>query len=182
LGKHSAGDDRVFLRSLILSIAKWTVVAAVPALAALGVWKVVHLRTAADSPVVATSSPRPSATASSSPPDASPLPSPSPSSTQSPPSPAPAPHSGKLQVLNGTSTTGLALKAAQKLREAGFEIAATAPAAKSYPKTTIFYQPGKEQLARDVASVLGLGAIAPAPGNLDRSIPVTVVVGADYRP
>jgi hypothetical protein len=181
VGKHSAEDDRAFLRSLILSIAKWTAVAAVPALAALGVWKVVHLRTTADSPVVATPSPRPSATSSSSPPDTSPLPSPSPSPARPSPSPAPASHSGKLQVLNGTSTSGLALKVAQKLRAAGFEIVATAPAAKSYPKTTIFYQPGKDQLARDVASVLGLGAIAPAPANLDRAIPVTVVVGADYR-
>jgi hypothetical protein len=84
-------------------------------------------------------------------------------------------------VLNGTAKEGLATKAADRLRADGYEIVAVARASRSYDKTTVFYQPGQKGLADQIARFLGASEVSPAPDNLDKDIPVTVVVGNDFK-
>jgi len=167
-----------------MSSLKWVALAVIPVLAAWGIFNLVQDRKNADPEgpaAVATPSPtRASPTAAVSPtatvsPAASPVPtvSPSPSPTKK--------ATGKVQVLNGTAVQGRALKVKARLEGAGYDVVATAPAARSYDKTTIFYQPGFEQMAKDIAALLGVGVVQAAPQNLDKQIPVTVVVGADYK-
>lgn len=180
VGRHSAGDDRVFVRSLVMTIAKWIALATLPVIAAVGVYQLVKSSN--------TEEPKnePAAVASKEP-SPSPAPSPSPEPSPSPvPSPSPSPTrqvegEGRLQVLNGSGVSGQGTKAAAKLKEAGYEIVATGNAVRRYDKTTVFYQPGHEALAREVARFIGTPLIEQAPSSLDKTIPVTVVVGADYR-
>ncbi|MFN2610862.1 MAG: LytR C-terminal domain-containing protein [Actinomycetota bacterium] len=107
---------------------------------------------------------------------AEPTPSPSPVVEQSPQA------SGRLQLLNGSGTPGLALKARDVLQGAGFQVVTTANASKKYNKTTVFFQPGFQDMARAAAKLVHSSTILPAVSNLDKSIPVTVVVGVDYKP
>lgn len=178
MGRHSLGDERVFWRSVVLFVAKWAIVAALPALAIWGVFRLANQP--GEKPkekVVATSSPTPTVSAS-----ASASPSETPSATPSAtPSPTKSPTKGKLQVLNGSKTTGLALKAAERLQKDGYDVVNVAKAAGDYAKTTVYYQSGQKTLADQVARLLGATEVKPAPSNLSRSIPVTVVVGDDYR-
>lgn len=84
-------------------------------------------------------------------------------------------------MLNGSDTSGLALKAADRLRKDGYDVVNVAKAASTYQKTAVFYQPGSKSLADQVAKVLGATEVKPAPSNLNKSIPVTVIVGNDYK-
>lgn len=165
-----------------MSTLKWVALAIIPVLAAWGVYNLVKdsQKNPEGRAPVASPSPSPSPAPSISPtPAASPAASPTPAPS---PSPSPAKKAGgKVQVLNGTSVEGRAVKVGKRLEAAGYDVVATAPAARGYEKTTIFYQPGFEQMAKDIAALLGLGVVQPAPSNLDKSIPVTVVVGADYK-
>ena len=125
------------------------------------------------SPVPEEPSPTPSGTAAATP-TASPIASPT--STASP-----APAGGRrIQVLDGANSGPRAARAVQELETAGYDIAATAATSRPYDKTTVFYQPGNEQAARDVAAVVGAADVLVAPQNLDKSIPLAVVIGADY--
>lgn len=159
-----------------MTIMKWLGLLALPVLAAVGVYQLVSKKEP-DTPPVAASSPTPSPTPSESP---TPAPSPSPSPAASPSPTVQAEGEGRLQVLNGSGTAGMGNKVAEKLRQEGYEIVSTGNTVRRYDKTTVFYQPGSEPLAREVARFLGTTKIEPAPDNLDKKIPVTVVVGADY--
>lgn len=85
-------------------------------------------------------------------------------------------------MLNGSATAGLGQKAAEELRKEGYEVVAVEKAAGEYQKTTVFYQSGHKALADEVARFLGATEVKPAPSNLKKSIPVTVVIGDDYKP
>lgn len=121
---------------------------------------------------IAASSPSTSPQASSSPSPVAESPSP-----QSSPSVAP----GKLQVLNGSGTPGLGLKAKKTFEDAGWTIVATANASREYSRTTVFFQPGFESMAKAAAALIGSSTVQPAVSNLDKSIPVTVVIGTDFK-
>lgn len=164
-----------------MSTLKWVALAVIPVLAAWGVYNLVQDGKKSNTAVtIASPSPSPSPIASPSP-TATVSPAPSPIPTVSP-SPSPAKKAGgKVQVLNGTAVQGRAPKVRDRLEAAGYDVVSTAPAARSYDKTTIFYQPGFQQMAKDIAALLGVGVVQVAPSNLDKSIPVTVVVGADYK-
>ncbi len=182
MGRHSIEDDLSFKRSLVMSTLKWVALAVIPVLAAWGVYNLVQdgkkSKTAA--PIASPSPSRPSPIVSPSP-TATVSPAPSPIPTVSP-SPSPSKKAGgKVQVLNGTAVQGRAPKVRDRLEAAGYDVVSTAPAARSYDKTTIFYQAGFQQMAKDIAALLGIGVVQAAPSNLDKSIPVTVVVGADYK-
>lgn len=159
-----------------MTIVKWLALLALPVLAAVGVYQLVSTKEP-EKPPVAASSPTPSAAPTESP---SPIPSPSPSPVASPSPTVQAEGEGRLQVLNGSGTPGLGNKVADKLRQEGYEIVSTGNSVRRYEQTTVFYQPGSEALAREVSRFLGTTKIEPAPDNLDKKIPVTVVVGADY--
>lgn len=176
MGRHTLPDERGFWRSVLFFALKWIGVVALPVLAIWGIWRLARGPDEPPSPAAVTS-PSPSP-----PPSPIPSPEPSPSPELSPsPSPSPPPRaSGRLQVLNGSSTPGRGQQAAQQLREAGFEIVAVQQAARRYDRTTVFFQPGFRPMAEQAAQVVGATVIEPAPSNLDRDIPVTVVVGEDY--
>lgn len=157
-----------------MTIVKWLALLALPVIAAVGVYQLVSTE-APEKPPAAAPSPTPSPE-----PSESPIPSPTPPPAASPSPTVQAEGEGRLQVLNGSGTAGLGNKVADKLRQEGYEIVSTGNSVRRYDQTTVFYQPGSEALAREVARFLGTTKIEPAPDNLDKEIPVTVVVGADY--
>lgn len=59
-----------------------------------------------------------------------------------------------VTVLNGTTTQGEALKAADQLRALGFQITATGNAPEPVDKTTLAYGPGQSEQARALAGHL----------------------------
>lgn len=171
MGKHSL-EDGSFWRSGALFFAKWIGILVLPLLAILGIANVVSdLGSPPDEPAVVQTSPEVS---------------PTPEATEEPPPPSPSPSpeatkDGPLQVLNGTNRAGLAGSAAEELREAGYTVSEIGNAARQYDETTVFFQPGEERLAEEVAAFVGTDIILPAPDNLQDDIPVTVVLGADYE-
>jgi hypothetical protein len=106
-------------------------------------------------------------------------PEPSPSASASP-TPV-AQGTGKTQVLDA-SNSGARLDAAErKLEEAGYEVVAKGDASTPREKTTVFYQPGNQQLGEAIASLLGATLVQPVGDlRLDPAIPVTVIIGPDY--
>ena len=177
MGRHSVEDERVFWRSFGLTLLKWVGVATLPVLAAFGIWRLVSSEDSEPEP------PKPSAVAVVSPSPTLPSPSPEavlPSPTP-PASPSPTATKGELQVLNGSGVAGTGVQAAERLKAAGYTVVATQNASRRYDKTTIFYQPGFKQMAEGVAKTLGIGTVQPALENLDKQIPVTAVIGADYK-
>jgi hypothetical protein len=157
-------------------VLKWMGVVALPLLAVWGIWRLVRQpdEKAVAPAVQARKSPTPSP--SPSPPAASPSPSPPPAS----PSPSPAPKAAaQIQVLNGTATTGLGRRAADKLTAAGFQVVNVDNSARRYDNTTVFFKPGFEDVARQVAGELGGASVEASPDNLSRD--VTAIVGADYQ-
>jgi hypothetical protein len=177
VGKHSLHDDRVYWRSLAAWLGKTLGLALLPLIAGVGFWKLA--RSQQDSPVAGTSATHaasPSASAL-----AKVTPSPSPIAESPSPQASPTSQPGKLQVLNGSGTPGLGLKAKKIFEDAGWTIVATANASRQYSRTTVFFQPGSEAMAKTAAGLVGSSTVQPALSNLDRSIPVTVVVGTDFK-
>lgn len=84
-------------------------------------------------------------------------------------------------MLDGANSGIRAAKAKQKVQQSGYEVVAEGATSRPYLVTTVFFQPGNEALARSIQSVVGATDVLPAPASLsDKSIPVTVIVGADY--
>lgn len=179
MGRHSLDDQAVFWRSAVLFALKWLAIGVLPLLVILGIVRLVTqdgTETVETEPPAATS-PIPSAEVEE---EASPT-----ETVQASPSPQTSPAAEKkltLQVLNGSNTEGNGNLAAAELRKEGYEVAAVSNAARKYEKTTVFYQPGFEKQADEVARLVGADVVEPAPDNLDKKIPVTVVVGNDYKP
>lgn len=151
--------------------------AMLPVLAAAGIWRWVSGQDDAPKQTAASPTPASSPTGVTESVAAAPTIEPVPDETTSE-----AALTGKLQVLNGSGTPGLALKAKEKVEQAGNEVVATANASRSYAKTTVFYQEGHLEFAKQIAALLGTSKVEVAPSNLNKEIPVTAVVGADYKP
>jgi hypothetical protein len=172
MGRHSVGEDRSFLRSLVFFVLKWAGLALLPLLLLRGVWGLVT-HNAEPEPTRATQR---SQTPAEQP--ASPAPSPAPSpQTAAGPSP-------KIQILNGTDKTGDAATLATTLRRGGREVVAVAKARTAYAKTTVLFQPGFDQQARDLAATLGGAQVQPVSEDVkvSKDIPLTLILGADYKP
>jgi len=88
----------------------------------------------------------------------------------------------KIEVLNGTSTTGLAAKAADKLKTAGYTIVRVGNSVtKGIAKTTV-YGNGDEKFAsalQALAAAVG-GTVSTGQATLPSTIEARVVLGADY--
>lgn len=207
MGKHSLPESPGFWRSVFIAGFKYLVVAAVLAGLGFGIWKLVGNNDEPNQPNPSESlpplttdpelaiSPVPEETGAEGGTGGSPSPgasaspatttttrlsaSPAASPTGTPASPA-APGTGRVQILDGAGSGITAAKAKQKIEGSGYQVAATGATSRPYEKTTVFYQPGNESLARDVAAVVGATNVLVAPANLDKSIPVTVVIGSDY--
>jgi hypothetical protein len=170
LGKHSVPGSPGFWRTVFLAGFRRIGIVLLLLVVGLAVWKYVINRgntpqqSGQDSPVITVPSSTPS-------PSPSPLPLPSPS---------PAVTGGKIQVLDGSGSPALATKAKDKVVAAGYDVVAATRISKLYEKTTVFYQPGSQSAGEAAASLLGATVTQPAPENLDKTIPVTVVVGKDY--
>lgn len=89
-----------------------------------------------------------------------------------------APQDVRVQVLNGSGTTGLGAKAARQLQRQGFVIAGVATAPGALQSTTsIAYDPAYDESARTLAYAASTTVPAATPG-LGRTL--TLTVGADW--
>jgi hypothetical protein len=104
-----------------------------------------------------------------------PSPSPSPTSTRSP-----LVKGLHVQILNGTTKTGLAASETQQLASAGYSMKPPGDAATT-TKTTVYYastsRPDAEHL-RD--TYFPGGRVKAAPTTFPRDVDVTVVLGEDF--
>lgn len=88
----------------------------------------------------------------------------------------------QVQVLNGSETESSAQLAAGVLREHGFDVVAIGNAdARNYQETLVLVRRGHPGVGRQVAGILGTGAVVEQrdPSLL---VDVTVVLGRDYMP
>jgi len=107
----------------------------------------------------------PSESASSS--DASSTPD---ATTKKKPKPKPVDRSAQaVVVFNNTSITGLAGRVSEKVKEAGWPVAAADNWYGTVPATTVYYPAGKKRAARQLALDLGVARIMAADSDSDMS-------------
>lgn len=89
----------------------------------------------------------------------------------------------RVEVLNATSTRGLARRAMRQLRDAGFDVVdmGTAPVSARRDTTLVLSRSGHDDWAALVAEALGGGRVEARPDS-SRYLDVTVLVGASWRP
>ena len=89
----------------------------------------------------------------------------------------------RVEVLNATSTRGLARRAMRQLRDAGFDVVdmGTAPASARRDTTLVLARSGHDDWAALVAEALGGGRVEARPDS-SRYLDVTVLLGTTYRP
>lgn len=87
----------------------------------------------------------------------------------------------KVQVLNATSTKGLAARATRYLRDRGFDVVEVGNGRNKLTETVVLDRTGKLEWARLVARAFG---VASAATELDstRLVDVTVLIGDDWSP
>lgn len=103
-----------------------------------------------------------------------------------PPAPAPITRPVTVAILNGTTITGLARAAADKLLDAGFREGTVTndPNAQNRAISEVYYEPGAREAARAAAARLGIARehVVPMTQNArvvaDRAT-VAVLIGAD---
>jgi hypothetical protein len=93
-----------------------------------------------------------------------------------------------VAVLNGTTISGLAARTAEKLKEAGYSLGTVADAQEQNRSATLVqYVQGAQREARAVARLIGVGADAVSPVDVNtRTVAgdnarVVVTVGADQN-
>lgn len=85
-----------------------------------------------------------------------------------------------VQVLDAADDEGVAAgDVAATLREDGYRVVAEHPAIRTYQQTTVFYSPGHEASARQIAAEYGFPRVGPMPDNLNDTVRVHIVVGRD---
>jgi hypothetical protein len=87
----------------------------------------------------------------------------------------------RVQVLNGTTTRGLARRATMLLRDRGFDVVETGTVSDARDTTLVLDLSGHPDWARRVARVLGIARIAARPDS-SRYLDIAVVLGATWRP
>jgi hypothetical protein len=87
----------------------------------------------------------------------------------------------KVQVLNGTKTSGLAAKATRYLRDRGFDVVEAGTSSTPAERTQILDRSGKHEAARLVALALSVPR-AEAIRDTSRYVDVTVILGPDWSP
>ncbi len=175
MGKHSAPESPGFWRAVVIAGLRYLVFAALIAAVVFGVYKLAFdnsdtnptaeedLSVVPEDPILEET---PTATAS-------------PTASASPT--APAAGTGKAQVLDASNSQARLDAAARKLEAAGYTVVSRGNASTPREKTTVFYQPGNQQMGEAVASLLGASLVSPVGDlKLDPSIPVTVIIGPDY--
>ena len=89
----------------------------------------------------------------------------------------------RVQVLNATTTRGLARRATELLRDRGFDVVdvGTTPAREQGDSTFVLDRSGHPDWARRVAAAMGGARVISRPDS-SRYLDVTVLVGASWRP
>ena len=87
-----------------------------------------------------------------------------------------------ITVLNGTPSVGEQQVVSDKLSALGWPIGSATTASTSDIKETFVYysNPADEEIARGLVEVLGVGDVRES--NAFLGAPVTIVLGADYKP
>jgi hypothetical protein len=88
----------------------------------------------------------------------------------------------RVEILNGTSVTGLASRTAQIFRSYGFRIAAVTNAETSdYERTVVLDRRGNPEATRRVAELIRCDLIhTRIEDNRDETVDVTVILGKDF--
>lgn len=101
-------------------------------------------------------------------------------STSAPPTSGAVDHATPLVVLNATTRSGLAARAARVLRGAGWTVRTTGNYRSAAPPTTVYYSAASQQAsAAAVAAALG-GSPAVTQSSKFSATAITVVLGQDY--
>ena len=87
----------------------------------------------------------------------------------------------RVQVLNATTTRGLARRATMALRDRGFDVVETGTSATQLDSTLVLDRSGHPDRARRVADALGGARIETRP-DTSRYLDVTVLLGRTWRP
>lgn len=176
MGKHSLPESPGFWRAVIIAGLRYLVVIALLGAVAFGIYKLAFDKEGDSPETEETLSPPTDPFLEETPTDASPSASPTPSGTASP-----VQGTGRVQVLDASSSAARLDAAERKLEEAGYDVVAKGNAKNPKERTTILYQPGNQQMGEAIASLLGASLVEP-PGthNVDPAIPVTVLIGPDY--
>jgi hypothetical protein len=95
--------------------------------------------------------------------------------------PDPALKPGRIQVLNGTLTTGIARAATEILRASGFDVVEFGNASLPGPadSSVVIDRTGDAALARAVAARLGIGRVVTEPDS-SLLVDATVILGQDW--
>jgi hypothetical protein len=86
----------------------------------------------------------------------------------------------RVQVLNGSSTPGLARLATDQLRDAGYDVVSMGNARSPVKTSVVLDRAGKREIAEGVARALGITRIET---RVDTALylEVTVVLGPDFK-
>ena len=87
----------------------------------------------------------------------------------------------RVQVLNATTTRGLARRATLFLRDRGFDVVETGTSPTQLDTTLVLDRSGHPDWARRVADAVG-GARVEARPDSSRYLDVTVLLGRSWRP
>jgi hypothetical protein len=171
-GKHAPASSRSFFLSLGRALG-----AALGAVALIVVAIVVLLNRGEDKgsalPIV--SSPTSRATTTSPSPTTS-LPSPSPTATRTV---LPA-NRVSVEVLNGTTRTGLARDTASKIEDEGYNIVKVDNQRPTIPRSTIFYRPGRRAEALAFQEAFPEFTVVRESDSLAAGTILRAVIGGDY--
>jgi hypothetical protein len=87
----------------------------------------------------------------------------------------------RVQVVNSTTTRGLARRATMLLRDRGFDVVESGTGAEQLDSTLVLDRSGHPDWANRVAAALG-GARVHARPDSTRYLDVTVLLGRSWRP
>ena len=86
---------------------------------------------------------------------------------------------GRVEILNGAGTPGLAKLATEKLREAGFDVVQFGNARKRTDTSSVLDRVGNPELATSVGRALGIGRVETVI-DTTRFVDATVIIGKDW--
>lgn len=87
----------------------------------------------------------------------------------------------RVQVLNATTTRGLARRATMLLRDRGFDVVEMGTAPEQLDSTLVLDRSGRPDRAQRVAAALGGARVDTRPDS-SRYLDVTVLLGRSWRP
>ena len=87
----------------------------------------------------------------------------------------------RVEVLNGTSTRGLARRATAAMRDAGFDVVSSGNATERPDSSLVIVRTGREDWAALAAKALGGARIQLRP-DTSRYVDRTIVIGSLWRP